>query len=192
MLVSRLIIVIATEVAFAPMSSARFGWPDLAICTPSPDGKTSKELWEKVLTSTGMELPWLPIPKPKEQQKEDTPAGAAAPNSTGQWDGDAAGSGPGQSGDADHGKSGRAFRAEALKMLAERGVSHSQIFIFCTDRGPDQVGACGHIMRELGKCEDVLLFWTWCLAHQCHLVVKRQLTRLTKAYFGKIAKLSNI
>ncbi|CAK0896888.1 unnamed protein product, partial [Prorocentrum cordatum] len=81
--------------------------------------------------------------------------------------------------------------AEMITELRKRGMTYPLVYIFGTDQGGDQQKACRLIEKAVASDCNILVFWNWCLAHQCHLVVKRQLARLDAEYFSTLAKLTN-
>ncbi|CAK0871318.1 unnamed protein product, partial [Prorocentrum cordatum] len=81
--------------------------------------------------------------------------------------------------------------AQMLEKLYLRGLTFPVVYIFGTDQGGDQQGASRLIRDLLSDSPNILVLWTWCLAHQCHLVVKRSLKRLGASYFSSLAKLTN-
>eukprot|EP00969_Alexandrium_andersonii_P090130 3980243-Alexandrium_andersonii.AAC.1 len=77
------------------------------------------------------------------------------------------------------------------------GYFHVQIMAFGTDHGPDQQGA-DTLMRQSISPDD-LFTWRvrqWCMQHQIHLAVKRQLcmcdSMFPAGYFSRLATTVNV
>ena len=84
-----------------------------------------------------------------------------------------------------------ARRRSMFERLKPFGVNHITAYVVGTDAGPDQVGTCTRVQAELAADISVWLIWTYCFAHQAHLIVKHQLLRLG-TYFNSLAKLTNV
>jgi len=72
-------------------------------------------------------------------------------------------------------------------MLAE----HLEIWFFATDKGGDQVGSEPFLDKDFQGNVFVWKIRRWCIRHQLHLMVRRQLQRL-KNLFPRSAKLTNV
>lgn len=82
-------------------------------------------------------------------------------------------------------------REEMLAELRPAGFEHLKVFNISTDHGPDNQGTKTILFRELSESPTVWLFWTFCFAHQAHLIIKRHLIRLD-SHFSDLAKLTNL
>ena len=71
---------------------------------------------------------------------------------------------------------------------------HLEIWFFGTDAGGDQLGADGLLDRDFHGFTRLFKIRTWCLHHQCHLIVQKQLNRVGRSpnYFGTMASFTNI
>ena len=67
---------------------------------------------------------------------------------------------------------------------------HLDVFSFGTDKGPDQVGTRKRVLDEVADLVYVWVFWVFCIMHQIHLIVKRQLSR-DPSYFSRMAVMTN-
>ena len=95
---------------------------------------------------------------------------------------------------------GEAARAILLKQLTAVGMRtwlcegghakfrHIAIYIFSSDQGPDMVRCDKLIGVDVRGFTNVIKLRQWCLEHQLHLMVKRQVARLG-AYWSCLAKL---
>ena len=163
--------VVSNSMAHGPgeFFQARLCIPDLAIVPPNNTGLKAKRLWEHILG--GLHL-----------QHWDNKANA--------WS--VAKSETGAAEFFHEPMEEHVSQASVLQALRQQqGTTHVSCYNFCTDKGPDMQGAYKLISEAVYDLTFILIFQSFCFAHQTHLIVKRQLKRLGK-YFNTLAKLTNL
>lgn len=150
-------------------------YPDIVCIPDHMDGLTAAHLFDKLLTRLGMET-WASKLRSFFGKPAETARAASVPPL-----------------DETDGPTPSELRQQGLNNLLEHQggrMVHLSTYIFGTDKGPDMQGAITRLFANTACHPCVLMFWTWCVMHQLHLIVKRQLGRFPN-YWSSVAKSSN-
>ena len=76
---------------------------------------------------------------------------------------------------------------EAFELLI---CMHLFVYLHNTDAGPDMAGGRTICFNRTSSNAFILMIWQYCLSHQCHLIIKRQLERC--CIYSALAKRTNV
>jgi len=146
-------------------------FPDLTWVPPHCTAQVSKEMWEHQMHKVGLHT-WAT--KASARQEAMAAAVALVPVDA-----------------CRPPLSPEAWRWQQMQLDCLKGrFTHVSMYLGGTDAGPDQTGTAKLVTKEVADDPYVWVVWVFCVQHQLHLMVKRQLARVAK-FFSSLAKMSN-